>query len=54
MDVTDSRKTYPSFYGMLVFLADSEAIYGNGFPRARLQIQLYDVCSHMHYFLQEF
>lgn len=51
--MTDSRKTYPSFYGMFVVLTDS-VIYGNHFPRARLQIQLYDVCSYMYYFLQDF
>lgn len=50
----NSRKSYPNIYRLLFVLADCEVIYGNHFLRAKLQMQLYDVCSNIHYFLQHF
>lgn len=49
----NSRKSYPNVYRMLFVVADSEANYGNRFPRPKLEIQpLYDVWPYIHYFFQ--
>lgn len=35
-------------------MADSEANYGNRFPRPKLEIQpLYDIWPYIHYFFQD-
>lgn len=52
--VINSRKSYPSIYRLLFALADYKVIYGNHFLMAKLQMQLYDVCSDIHYFLQDY
>lgn len=53
--VINIRKSYSNIYRLLFALADCKVIYGNHFLRAKLQMQLYNVYSDIHYyFLQDF
>lgn len=46
----NTRKGYSNIYRLLFALADCKVIYGNRLLRAKLQMQLYNVYSDIHYY----